>query len=377
MPEITGVDVAPQSVPEIQKNEPKLIHFRVDEKAFDSDTYNNLNQSAEKLNRLAEVTSLLRAWTGAISGPVEKLDPLTIKTTITDIQEKYDAWISMVDKIAASLDPDKTIKQETPTRQEIEQLALKLSISPWPTEAVSEIAIASPAQVAELETRQPIVNTVLHDIKSPITILLGGLWFTSNVGPEPEFLEKIDSAISKLRYNAKYCLNLLENPYPQKTLRADVFIKELEKQLSGYSTKMSSTSSPEAIAAGFTWANEWAESLAYNLAQNIDKSYQSRSDTSADKQAFVDSKIVEEDGRKFILISVEDRGTGLPVDFTGFRPGYTSWKGAKGTGVGMYSHLKALEDHYQGKLTVENVLDQDGNVIGAKVSLILPVKTES
>jgi nitrogen-specific signal transduction histidine kinase len=109
-----------------------------------------------------------------------------------------------------------------------------------------------------------------------------------------------------------------------------------------------------------TYKNEIAQVLI-NILQNA-------KDVLIHKTGEKKVSIKSYDTEKYIFLSIEDNGGGIPKDIIGrvFEPYFTTKFQSQGTGIGLYMSKTIIESNLNGKIAVENTKD------GAKFIIELP-----
>ncbi|MBI3282897.1 HAMP domain-containing histidine kinase [Candidatus Curtissbacteria bacterium] len=372
MPEVGAPE---QTITKEEEKKPiKLVGFKVDEKAFEPETYKKLNQIAQAVNRLGETASLLRAFIIQ-----ESEAPGNITDRMKAINQKINDWLKLSDKMAGVIYPlieEGEIADEV-EENEVKDLAKRYQLENWPAEEVVRIPISTEDQIEELMARLSVAGVVHHDTRSPIHLIKGYLDLIEEEGPEEIFLNEVSSGSTRLLSDTEYCLRLLENPYLKEEINIGRFVSGLNTKFMAAGIKPSVSFVGVDENTKVQWSKGWLESLSSNLANNTKKAYRSKN-IEKGGVAYIDvSSITDDEGQKFVEVSVEDRGPGFPDDFTGFKKRYTKWGRdlvqKASSGLGMYNQLISLEQHYGGKLIPENVKDDEGNVIGARIRVRLPL----
>lgn len=354
---------------EKEVQEPKLLRFVIDEKAFAKEELAGLKKRADQVNRLADIVNLLSWWTREAISQQPNADLMRLRAQVkawTGIKNKIESAIP----IAALI--DEVVSPDLPDEEAMQKLAQTLGVADWPKN-IQEIPVSRAEQIYDLEDRLSIAGTIIHDIRSPMSTVYGYLEIIAMGEADPKYAEKVFLGLKKTAANVEYCLSLLENPYPKETISVNDFLNTLNAN--SHFGRIQVESPPNLLQdTKITWSKTWSDSLASNIMQNIAKAYKSAG-ALVWFPATTDLKIVEKNGQKMLQVSIEDQGTGFPDEIVanGFQPSVTIWKNAEGTGIGMYSQLRALRDHYRGDIIPENVFDESGKVTGARLNILFPL----
>ncbi|CAM9809380.1 unnamed protein product, partial [Discosporangium mesarthrocarpum] len=111
-----------------------------------------------------------------------------------------------------------------------------------------------------------------------------------------------------------------------------------------------------------------------NLLQNAVDAIEGRSaeEREAEKGLVRLSLLIGEAGESSARIVIDDNGRGLPdAERARITEPYVTTR-AKGTGLGLAIVKKIMEDH-DGELLLDDRLDEEGKVVGARITLVFPV----
>lgn len=356
----------------------KLLRFTIDKTAFDPQTYDQLNHTAQSLDRLADVVALLHEWSvKSFKDLGVATDALTARPLLLQMGKQITAWLAIKNEVKKSLNPP--YDNNPPPESEIKELATFLGLGNWPKDNPDQAFVGTTEEAKNLEARLSTVSTINHDTASPVTPIFGYLEMISHeAGVNRRYRAPIRRGLKKAVDASVYCMELLKNPYPSEEVTVNDFISQIfEKANYG---RIDVKAQTEFADTKIIWSDTWMSSLASNLIQNMAKAYDSVGEN-LHRQGFVYLRNVMRNSRKFIRIDIEDRGPGLPPTFSGFKPGFTWWRGHNiqkvSTGLGMYLQAEAIKKHYDGDMIAEVVTGEAGEMIGTRISIFLPVKIEA
>ncbi len=353
------VTVAP---PEGETKEPKLIRFVVDENAFQPEVYQQLNKAANIINRLSELTYFLNKWGDKVKiSETQKADKTAREVAI------------ILERLVVSLDKQPQGKQyDELEEQDIKTLADKYEIN-LTSANITMIKVSSFEEAEEVESRTSVARSIIHDLRTPLTKVMGYIGLATKMEITDEIMAGIKRGLVNTTHNSNSCLELLENPYAKETVDIHHFIEQLTEMMRGPKIKVKKENL-DIAKQPVVWSHAWMESLAYNLIQNMEKAYQTK--PTSEPVGYIGSKIIQMEGKPFLLITIEDRGPGLHWGFTGFKAGQTHWDNADvqkiSTGVGMDAQLQAIR-RYGGDITISNVFNMKLEKIGARIRVLLPL----
>ena len=238
------------------------------------------------------------------------------------------------------------------------------------------LKVENPESLALLAAKLP---QIYHDVGNSFNYIIGFISLE-----DPELLtEHLPKASSNLRSTLEAKSKLIEDEYPKETLpaiklRGEVEFTSFLLEVNGIKPEFEETLPPVEVV----WSKAWFITLLENVFQNTKKVYKDKEQAlntelgPEEKILKVNFQTTQESGRDYLDVVFEDRGLGYTPEILekGFQKGYSSWqtKGVEGTGIGMEAQSQALKV-YGGKLIPENVTDQEGKTIGARLTVRLPV----
>jgi hypothetical protein len=242
----------------------------------------------------------------------------------------------------------------------------------------------SPAQAIEFgdPSLLGVLNRDLRIINHDIGNILGVISLTSEFlkrRPDPE-QPKI--AFQRLQQFLDQLPSRITEPYPQNPIGVSpmysAFKTELDQSFRTHNIQFQAADlPPELESATIIWSEKWYQTLVENIISNTLKSQSAKSESGEANVAnnFSLSANLSADGKN-LEVRFADSGIGFNDGFSVFKEGRTGWgnSSVKGTGVGMANHAFALEEKYRGALYPEkNLLDENGQVRGAQIVLVLPL----
>ena len=242
---------------------------------------------------------------------------------------------------------------------------------------IPEIGIAVNMQeithLKELDrVKTDFVNTVSHDLRSPLTAVYGFIGLIDRVGPinqqQADFIRHIQTSLQHITYLINDLLELgrLEAGYDLQMV--DVNLKDILAQAMGnleyqYNVKMQNVviSVPEDVP--IILGNPLhLQRMATNLIENAIKFTPPMGKVQVRCRIETDQLILE----------VADNGPGIPLEdqphiFEKFYRGSNLSQDIPGTGLGL-SIVKSIIDKHQGRIWLEST------PLGTTFSVILPIK---
>ena len=226
-----------------------------------------------------------------------------------------------------------------------------------------------------METRHKMLLTVSHDIKTPLSSILGNLELMDNTGNEKEALS--------IQQSANHILSLLSNLLEFSSLEQGKLLVDMKPfNVSALCNETASMFEPIAQKKSlkFEFKNEFRENLyAYSDALKI-KQIISNLISNAIKYTIEGSigfRSTLENGN--LVFRVEDTGIGIPNDkleeiFKPFVRTDTGSKISEGSGYGL-SVVKGLVDLMKGEIEVESTLGR-GSLFTVKIPVEFELKDE-
>lgn len=109
--------------------------------------------------------------------------------------------------------------------------------------------------------------------------------------------------------------------------------------------------------------------LVGNVVDNALKGFRAKGESESGANLVVRAKVVQENEVKWLRLEFEDNGAGFSETILteGFGWRRSEWQGGvRGTGRAMFG-LSRLIEQYKGVIVPENVVDEAGNILGARV----------
>lgn len=264
---------------------------------------------------------------------------------------------------------------------------------------LATIVVHNATDLAILNTK---LKGILHDFSEPFTSWEGALDVQQRSGDTQYTRTELDTLASEtvtaLKEKLDRATEILVNRYPTELLTA----RRMADMLGHYRTALAAQEValilPDSLpddAGSVRWHSGLLEDLMDNIAQNTVKTY--RSQRYKDK---VDAALEDEDapfpvrelkvnfvkgqdetGRQVLDVQFDDQGPGFlpddPILQLGFQSGLSRFAGdarVGGTGEGMAYHAFLLaQKAYDGRLIPQNIVDINGQVVGARITVRLPL----
>lgn len=214
-----------------------------------------------------------------------------------------------------------------------------------------------------------------HDINNMHQIALGYLELAENMPPDVEQKELLKKPIEVLQRSARLIQNvrklqkLSEGVFRTEKVDVADMLADVQREFGAVPNK------PVALDLNgqthcYVMADELLHDVFSNLVSNAIKHTGSRADIS------IGLDRMEEDGKPYYRVSVEDDGPGVSDDFKGiiFNRALRGTSRAKGMGLGLYL-VKSLVTSYNGRVWVEDRVPGD-HAKGAKFVVMLPAANE-
>jgi two-component system phosphate regulon sensor histidine kinase PhoR len=228
-------------------------------------------------------------------------------------------------------------------------------------------------QLKELDRiKTEFVNTVSHDLRSPLTAVYGFVGLIDRVGPinqqQAEFIQHIQSSLQHITSLINDLLELGRLEAGYDILLEDVNITEILKQAMGnlefqYNEKMQyvALELPEEVPV-ILGNPLHLQRMVINLIENAIKF--------TPPMGKIDIRCRAEAGQ--LILEVSDNGPGIPLEdqphiFEKFYRGSTMSQVTSGTGLGL-SIVKSIVDKHHGRIWVES------SPGGTTFTVILPIK---
>ena len=243
--------------------------------------------------------------------------------------------------------------------------------------SIAEVGIAvilhDVSHLKELDrTKTDFVNTVSHDLRSPLTAVYGFVGLIDRVGPinpqQAEFIRHIQSSLQNITALINDLLDLGRIEASQDLLMVDVNLKDILKQaidnLEYQSVeKMHEVvlNVPDELPAVLGNPLHLLQ-MATNLIENAIKF--------TPLAGRIDIRCRSEAGQ--LMLEVADTGPGIPQEdqphiFEKFYRGSNIAEATKGTGLGL-SIVKTIVEKHQGRIWLES------SPLGTTFTVILPIK---
>jgi PAS domain S-box-containing protein len=210
-----------------------------------------------------------------------------------------------------------------------------------------------------------------HDISNMHQIAIGYLELARDLQRDDNVTEFINKPVEVLQRSAR----LIKNVRKLQKLRDGIFqtevvdvckvLVDVHREFGAVPNK-TVTLNLNGYMYCHVRANELLHDVFANLVSNAIKHTGDRADI------MIDLEILEEDGRRFCRVMVEDDGPGIPDDFKGriFNRVLKGTDKAKGMGLGLYL-VKSLVESYDGRVWVEDRVLGD-HTKGARFVVMLP-----
>jgi PAS domain S-box-containing protein len=214
-----------------------------------------------------------------------------------------------------------------------------------------------------------------HDINNMHQIALGYLELAENMPQDVEQKELLEKPIEVLQRSARLIQNvrklqkLSEGVFRTEKVDVAEMLADVQREFGAVPNKPVSLDL-NGHGHCYVMAVELLHDVFSNLVSNAIKHTGSRADIS------IDLDRMEEDGKPYYRVSVEDDGPGVSDDFKGiiFNRALRGTSGAKGMGLGLYL-VKSLVTSYNGRVWVEDRVPGDHSK-GAKFVVMLPAVNE-
>jgi two-component system NtrC family sensor kinase len=216
------------------------------------------------------------------------------------------------------------------------------------------------------------VNTVSHDLRSPLTAVYGFIGLIDRVGPinqqQAEFINHIQTSLQHITYLINDLLELGRVEAGYDLLKIDFNMKDILRQAMGdleyqYSEKMQDVvlSVPDDIPV-ISGNPLHLQRMVTNLIDNAIKF--------TPPMGRIHVRCTAEAGQ--LILEVADNGPGIPLAdqphiFEKFYRGSNLSQITLGTGLGL-SIVKSIVEQHQGRIWLES------SPLGTTFSVILPVK---
>ncbi|MGA9138633.1 MAG: PAS domain-containing protein [Methanocella sp.] len=210
-----------------------------------------------------------------------------------------------------------------------------------------------------------------HDINNMHQIALGYLELAKEMPAGEGLARSLDKSIEVLHRSArlirdvKKLKNLRSGSFQTKDVDVCKVLSEMPREFGAVPYKRVSLNM-NGCEQCHVVANELLHDVFANLVVNAIKHTGARADI------FINLDRVEENGKSYCRVSVEDNGPGIPDDHKGtiFNRAMMSTSKAKGMGLGLYL-VKSLVDSYGGRVRVEDRIAGD-HTRGARFVVTLP-----
>ncbi|MEW6620301.1 MAG: ATP-binding protein [bacterium] len=272
--------------------------------------------------------------------------------SLGEVSNQLYSLLNLVDEQNKKLERlNEGLKQEIIERQQAEEKLI----------AAEKLAAAS-----------QIAAESAHEIKNPLTVIKGGVYYLSQILAKDEIIKKTLGQIDKAVDRATSYINSLlsfSRPPILKVSSVDInnllqeTLKDLENEMKAeVKIKENLTKSLPPLKAD----PEQLKAVFFNLIKNAIESMGEREE----KRLEINTQEVTHKEGRFVLIRIKDNGVGIRSKEVEkiFNPFYTT-KG-KGTGLGLAICQRIIEAH-QGKIGVES---KEGK--GATFTIKLPQKTD-
>lgn len=218
-------------------------------------------------------------------------------------------------------------------------------------------------------------SQIRHDLGNPLSGVSGFLLHPTEAFPTgvQGKLQFVSSALSSLIETYDGLEKLLQDEYEKKPMTleqilacindataAEAEYKQLHLQISGEE----STRNQQVL-----WSPAWIKALSQNILNNA---FEAQATT---LQVGSSTEIIE--GKEFLCIVFDNNGAEIPQKIiqNGFQHKLTDKQGLtqrQGNGIGMALHRETIEEQYGGQLIPENIFDETGNFIAARITVKLP-----
>ncbi|HBL52422.1 MAG TPA: hypothetical protein DDZ05_04365 [Candidatus Blackburnbacteria bacterium] len=254
----------------------------------------------------------------------------------------------------------------------------------FPTETA---ALIIPDEKTLKELTQTLAD-LRHDLKNAMCTLLPRVQMARRGINIDIALENINYSFNKVGELTESATSLIEKSYPKEKLSTSDVAAALKECLkknnpAEKSLSISVIESEESQDSIVIWSQSWISRLAANIAQNTLKAYDARDELSPEKAKGPRILLASmrttksENGARCLRIEVDNRAIKMPDEIikNGFQRGLSFWPGSSlsGEGRGMASDSKTLQEQYGGTIKAENIANQAGEIIGARIIIEVPI----
>jgi len=223
-----------------------------------------------------------------------------------------------------------------------------------------------------------VARRIAHEVKNPLTpINLSAerlrKKYRDEIKTEPEVFDKYIDTIGKHVANIE---NIIEEfaqfaRMPSPVMRKEDICEIIRDAIFTQKTVNSNIEYEVNIPDHKIISNMDKNQMSQVMINLLKNSIEALVENDKDKDGKIKVSVSEGDN---IKIDIEDNGPGFPDELLDriTEPYVTTRE--KGTGLGLAIVKKIIGDH-DGTLFVDNILDNDGKILGAKVELALPLST--
>lgn len=313
--------------------------------------------------------------------PKEKLEGQSLASVLPEL-------VPLVD--AAEQQPDQEIRREVTVRQGTRKIVLLARVIAERLSGDIEGYIVTFDDITELQVAQrsaawsDVARRIAHEIKNPLTpIHLAAerlkRKYAKEVQSEPDMFVKYTDTITRhvtdIGRMVEEFVQFARMPAPSVS-REDL-VQLVNDAAFSQQTVTShiniKVDMPETRVLARVDKGQITQVLT-NLFKNAAESVDARLKISPEPAGEITATLLADSA--LISLSVSDNGGGFPPDLMDrLTEPYVTTR-AKGTGLGLAIVKKVMDDH-NGKLVLSNILDKNGAVLGASVTLLLKPVNEA
>lgn len=298
-----------------------------------------------------------------------KLSKDDIGKPIIDVKDNF-RFPSIVDNIQQVINSNEILEKEIQT---IDRRWYQMNIIPYvefktkKTNGVIITFVEITLRIKDLKEQETLISdhetlldTISHDIRSPLTSLVGAIDLFKTVSPENQqqfesLLKVLDSSIRKMQKIIMELTDTRQKEYKYKAqeelLNFEHIIEDVRMTITENIQESGAIIKCEINVSEITFSRRKLRSILYNLVSNAIK-YRS-----PERRPLVVIKTKREDNH--VLVSVKDNGLGIDnskIDAI-FSKYYRVENSIEGSGVGLYL-VKEIVTNSGGDISVKSILGE-------------------
>lgn len=287
---------------------------------------------------------------------------------------------------------------ETPENMKAAQE--KALASGWISPNYIEISISSMDELQGIIGSK--IHDVTHDVRNVLTATIGFLQLVQrDKAPNPHFIDRINQSIEQLDESVEQQVATIAETFefPKQFLS----IRQIKQAFERYAIPVLTSQEyslqncsleigeyvPEEVKV--EWSRQWAGGLFTNLAQNAARAYEALKLTDHEAaDPWVRVRIGVSPDNQNLEIAFENNGTRCPpgiieqgfirasdLKVHGYGGSERVRKLIRSTGSAMRRYAAIMKDYYKGGLRAENITEAQGQIIGTRIVVSVPLTPES